>query len=480
MSTELRFSSFFDEPSPSAHESAASEGLSPSAPLSLFVLNSRVRAMLKHTMPQAYWITAEINEHRVASNGHCYMELVEKDADSGTVIAKARANIWNKSYLRLSSMFAHVAGRRLSAGIKVMVCVNVTFHELYGFSLNVIDIDPSYTIGDLAQRRQRIISQLEADGIIDLNKELTLPRMIRRVAVISSATAAGYGDFCKQIEQSGYAFQLSLFPAVMQGESVERSIIGALDRIAAEQDRWDVVVIIRGGGATTDLNGFDSYLLAANVAQFPLPVLTGIGHERDETIIDRVAHLRLKTPTAVAGFLIDSRKNEAEVLHELQQRLAVSAAARLHREQMRLENLSLQLARGAERSLALQGAQLKDLSHRFYFEAAAFVSRQQATLLSLSTQIRAAGQSLIAAEKVRLAKYPLRLRYGALQRLQATRHRQLLVEERLRLLSPEQILRRGYSITLCRGRIVRSADELRPGDELTTRLAQGTAKSIVE
>ena len=251
------------------------------AALSLFELNARVRAMLHHTLPDCYWVAAEISDLRVASNGHCYMELVQKDTFSGSLVAKARAMIWRQNYVMVRSHFEHATQQRLVAGIKVLVYVSVEFHELYGYSLNIVDIDPTYTLGDLAQRRQEIIRQLQDDGVMDLNKELPLPRVLRRIAVISSATAAGYGDFCNQLQQSGYDFTLKLFPAVMQGDKVERSVIDALNAIAAECDDWDVVVIIRGGGATTDLNGFESYLLATNVAQFPLPILTGIGHERD-------------------------------------------------------------------------------------------------------------------------------------------------------------------------------------------------------
>ena len=270
-----------------------------------------VHAVLQHTLPDTYWLAAEVGEMRVASNGHCYLEFVQKDEVGGTLLAKARGHIWRQGYVNISAQFRRATGQDLRAGLNVLAEVEVTFHELYGYSLRVVNIDPTYTLGDLAAQRQAIIRQLEADGVINLNKEIPLPRLIRRVAVISSATAAGYGDFCRQLEQSGYGFELQLFPAVMQGDGVEQSVIAALDRIAAEPGRWDVAVIIRGGGSSLDLHGFDTYLLAANVAQFPLPVLSGIGHERDDTLVDLVAHTRLKTPTAVAASPSPSTSNSS-------------------------------------------------------------------------------------------------------------------------------------------------------------------------
>ena len=290
-------------------------------PLRLSELNNLVRGVLEQTLDEAYWIVAEVSEMRVAANGHCYLEFVEKDASGTKFIAKARANIWRSTYDLLAPWFEQSTGHRLQAGLKVLVRVTATFHEVYGFSLNVIDIDPNYTLGDMERRRREILAQLREDGVLTLNKELELLRLTKRIAVISAATAAGYGDFCRQLEQSGFLFTTKLFPAAMQGEKVEESVINALDTVANEQADWDAVVIIRGGGAVSELSCFDSYLLAANVAQFPLPVLTGIGHERDDTVTDCVAHCKFKTPTAVAAFLIERRKDEWDLFSELSERL---------------------------------------------------------------------------------------------------------------------------------------------------------------
>lgn len=265
--------------------------------LTLYELNGLVRGTLERTLQAEYWLQAELSEVREAYNGHCYLEFVQKSVNGRDLVAKARGVIWAGMYRLLKPMFERETGRTLSPGLKVLVKVGVTFHELYGYSLTVTDIDPAYTLGDMARLRREILARLEADGILNDNKELSLPLSANRIAVISSATAAGYGDFCNQLLRNDYRlrFTVRLFPAVMQGEHVESSVLAALDAVMARQDDWDAVVIIRGGGATSDLSGFDTYLLAAACAQFPLPVITGIGHERDDTVIDLVAHTRVKT-----------------------------------------------------------------------------------------------------------------------------------------------------------------------------------------
>lgn len=450
------------------------------AALSLFELNARVRAMLHHTLPDCYWVAAEISELRVASNGHCYLELVQKDTFSGSLVAKARAMIWRQNYVMVSSHFEHATQQRLTAGIKVLVYVSVEFHELYGYSLNIVDIDPTYTLGDLAQRRQEIIRQLQEDGVMDLNKELPLPRVMRRIAVISSATAAGYGDFCNQLQQSGYDFTLKLFPAIMQGDKVERSVIDALDAIAAECDEWDVVVIIRGGGATTDLNGFESYLLAANVAQFPLPILTGIGHERDDTVIDLVANTRLKTPTAVAAFLIERRGNETALLQGLTERLLNAVQQRLSAEQNQLKALEQQLQYAVERQTMRQRQQFDTLAHRYELASTQYVGRQREQLTRLALRLEAFAQSDLQRERQRLQQQPLRIA-TAIERLLVQRHHQLeLLQRSVKLAGPDRILAMGFSITTHEGKAVRNAEDVKQGDELTTTFAHGSIKSIVK
>lgn len=403
--------------------------------LSLAELNNLVRQALELTMPDTFWVRAEIAELRVAVNGHCYMELVEHDERTGQISAKARANCWRNTYAFLRPRFERESGQRLQAGISVLVEVQVSFHPQFGYALVITDIDPTYTLGDAARRRQAILQQLTEDGVMDMNRELTLPCPIRRIAVISSQTAAGYGDFCNQLEQSGLPFHLKLFPATMQGEQVENSIIAALDAIAQEMDAWDAVVIIRGGGAVTDLNGYESYPLAANVAQFPLPVITGIGHERDETVIDLVAHTRLKTPTAVAAFLIEQWQSEIDTIIRLEQRLRMATTLYIEQSRRRLTDYNSRLSSQTYRQLS---------------------SAQQ-----------------------QIARHEQRLSHACLQLLRQQQHNLSLIEKSLQLADPQHILRQGYSITRINGKAVRDASQITPGDIITTTLSRGSIQSTV-
>ncbi|MBR4782862.1 MAG: exodeoxyribonuclease VII large subunit [Bacteroidaceae bacterium] len=288
--------------------------------LTLYQLNSLVRELLEGSFTDSYWVTAELSEVRESVKGHCFLELVEQGERGGAPRAKARAVIYSSLWPMLRLTFEDATGQTFRAGIKVQLQVDIAFSEAYGYSLIVRDIDPTYTLGSLALLRKQILEQLQSDGVIAMNKALSLPRPLQRIAVISSATAAGYGDFCKQLDGNpqGFAFRHRLFPAVMQGESTARSVIGALDAVAVEAELWDVVVIIRGGGAVSDLAGFEDYELAACCAQFPLPVITGIGHERDTTVLDFVANTSLKTPTAVAAFFIERMEDEARLLQQFE------------------------------------------------------------------------------------------------------------------------------------------------------------------
>ncbi len=426
--------------------------------LSLYELNSLVRGTLEMTFDRAYWLAAELSEVRVAANGHCYVEFVEKDKRGNALIAKARGNIWRGTYNLIATHFENETGRRLAQGMKVLVEVTPTFHELYGYSLNVSDIDPTYTMGDLARRRKEILAQLDADGVLTLNKELNLPRPLLRIAVISSDTAAGYGDFCDQLAQSGYAFRTKLFSAAMQGDGVEQSIIAALNRIAAEAERWDAVVIIRGGGAVSDLNGFDTYDLAANVAQFPLPILTGIGHERDDTVIDLVAHTRLKTPTAVAAFLVERQREEVEAVEELERNLLAAAALLLTQEKNCLQNIG----------------------HRFQIAASRYVGNAREDLLRLNARMESLTQQKLQAQHAKLESLSARLLPTLHQRLGIERQKLDYMEKLLRLAGPERILNMGFSLTLKNGKAVRDVRQLSPGDVVQTRFAQGSIESRVE
>ena len=291
----------------------------------LYELNRMVRSVLESSLDEEYWVVGELSDATQGYGGHFYGELIEKEEDGKRILARARVTCWARTYNLLSLRFQRDTGQTLHAGMKVRLLVRVTFHEQYGYALNMLDADSNFTLGDMAKRRREILEQLERDGILHDNQTLKLPRLLKRIAVVSAAGAAGYGDFCNQLAGNDYglAFTTRLFPAVMQGARVEETVSAALQAIADEAERWDIVVIIRGGGATGDLSDFDSYLLASCIAQFPLPVITGIGHERDETVLDYVAHTRVKTPTAAAAFIIDHQAQEAALLDDLYRRIAL-------------------------------------------------------------------------------------------------------------------------------------------------------------
>jgi exodeoxyribonuclease VII large subunit len=426
--------------------------------LTLYEINSLVRQTLELTLDAEYWVQAEIAELRV--NRHCYLELVQKDARGNGIVAKARAQVWAQVWAYIKPMFEETTGQVLSAGMQVLVKVQVTFHELYGYSLNVTDIDPTYTLGDIARRRQEILQQLKEEGIDTMNKELPLPRLLQRIAVISSASAAGYGDFCNQLNdnQRGLAFKTELFQAVMQGNEVERSVIGALNRIAERLDEWDVVVIIRGGGATSDLQGFDSLLLAENVAQFPLPIITGIGHERDDTVIDMIAHTRVKTPTAAAEFLIHHQAEELDMLEDLSARLTAQINLLLQNETNRLKLLASKIPVLFSTVKAREEMRLHRLS---------------AAMANSSIQNLEQAKSKVALQEKQMGLY-------ASQRLQNEGRRIELLESKLEGASPQRILRLGFSITRVGGKAVKDASEVKEGDEIETTLASGTLRSIVK
>ena len=427
-------------------------------PLSLFELNALVRKSVKLCLPDEYWVQAELSDVRTNYSGHCYLEFVQKDPRGNALVAKARGMIWSNIYGMLKPYFERETGQTFTSGIKVLVKVTVDFHELYGYSLTVVDIDPAYTLGDMARRRKEIIRRLEEEGVLTLNKELEMPLLPQRVAVISSVTAAGYGDFCNQLlnNSDGLVFYPHLFAAVMQGDKVEASVIAALNAVYKEVDRWDVVVIIRGGGATSDLSGFDTYDLAANCAQFPLPIITGIGHERDDTVIDMVSHTRVKTPTAAAEFLINRMRETASDLERYISYFHQTIPERIAHSKERLEQW---VARIPSR------VQMRLQHERF---------RQERMAVRMNT----AWQTRFLREEYRL-RLEQRLATAIEARLQRERHRLQLAQSQVEAASPELLLKRGYSLTLKDGKAVTDASALHPGDVLTTRVAKGEFKSKV-
>lgn len=407
-------------------------------PLTLYALNNMVRGAVSEGMPSRYWVTGELSEVREASNGHCYIELVQRDEVTQELVAKARGTIWSRIYSLLRPYFLEQTGEPFAAGLNVLLQVSVGFHELYGYTLDVCDIEPAYTVGDMARQRMLVIKRLTDEGVIDLNKELPFPLLPQRVAVISSATAAGYGDFCDQLASNryGFVFYPHLFQSPMQGNGVEQGIISALDRIAANIDMWDVVVIIRGGGATSELSCFDTYDLANNCAQFPLPIITGIGHQRDESVLDMVAHTRAKTPTAAAELLIHAMLEQETYMTSLMQGVVQGVQQRMDAEQQRLQGLLGRLPMAT--ALYLQGEKMR-----------------------LQTSL----QAVFSSAKMLIKEQQRRLD---------------VCNAALEAASPERILSLGYSITRVNGRVVRSIDDVVPGDEVTTEVAGGEFTSTVK
>lgn len=372
-----------------------------------------IQEIVENDLPNRYWVCAEIASMSV--RGHCYMELVEK-AENGILAAKVRATCWSNVYHLLSAYFLQETGQSLHTGLQVMLEVSVEYHAVYGLSLNVWNIDPTYTLGDLAKQRQATIQQLTEDGVMDLQKALQIPSLPRRVAVISSADAAGYGDFCDQLKHNrfGFKFHVQLYPAVVQGDTAARSVVQALNSIAALEEEWDVVVIIRGGGASTDMSCFDDYNLASHCAQFPQPIIAGIGHTRDVSVVDMVVHTSVKTPTAAAEWLIERVAEQVD----------------------RVGGLMLRLQRATQNA----------------------VSREKNRLLLYEQQIFNAVRGKAVRERGKLD----------------------LWMKTIELHSPERIFKMGYSLTMVNGKMVRSQSEVNEGDVLETHLHDGVIQSVVK
>ena len=406
--------------------------------ISLKELLLRVKVAINQCFPSTFWVTADVSDFHENANGHCYMELVQKNDSSKLIEAKVRAIIYAGNYQRLKNFFMMQTGQQLRAGMKILVEVAVSYHELYGMSCVIQDIDPTFTLGDMARKRQETIARLKADGVWDMNREVEMPSLIKRIAVISSASAAGFGDFCNQLENNGHGFnfKFQLFPAIMQGDQSASSVMAALDRVNEVRDDFDVVVIIRGGGATTDLLAFDEYELAFCVANFPLPIITGIGHERDESVTDMVAHTRCKTPTAVAAFIYEQMVAQENRLLSVEEGIRTLLTERLTNEHKRLDDYSQRIVRAC--------------SNRFVLENQKLAMIRQKLLLMFHNTI------------------------------QEQRHKIEMQENTLKHISPENILKRGYSITVLNGKVLKNAADASSGDELRTVLSNGELRSIVK
>ncbi|MCQ2374774.1 MAG: exodeoxyribonuclease VII large subunit [Salinivirgaceae bacterium] len=451
--------------------------------LSLSQLLTNVADAVKVNFPSSKWVVAEVNSISVARVGHCYLELVEKSAGfDSKIVAQVRANIWANNYRIIKQNFEMATGESLRVGMKILAYVRVDFSPTYGLSLIVQDIDPQYTIGDLAQQRAMVIKQLQDDGVIDMNKQIELPIVVQRIAIISSDSAAGWGDFKNQIESNdyGYKFDIQLFPALMQGEKSPQSIIAALDEVSQRFQDFDAVAIIRGGGARTDLSCFDQYDLAFHIAQFPLPVLTGIGHERDDSVADLVAHTRLKTPTAVAAFIIDRAANFMAEIQELADAIFDSVKSKLVDCTNAYKQQVHQFEMIVNQLLAKEKLELDNLHTSLHYSARHFVDSETIQLNNVTEKAKTAYKLPISVMHNKLDNIKLQLETSVVKCLSIKEKELVSTEIELRLHNPEEVTKYGFAVVSSKGQFVNSVSQLTQGARISIKLKDGEVDSIVE
>lgn len=450
--------------------------------LSLTELQLFIRDSLYTALPGLYWVTAEISDIRENYAGHCYLELVEKHPDEVNVRAKAKGIIWSNRLRFIKPLFESVTGDTLRPGIKILIHIKIEYHEIYGLSLIINDIDPAFTLGEMAMKRQQIIRKLEEEGIITMNKELDFPVLPQRIAVISSSGAAGYTDFIKHLtaNKPGYCFYTALFEAMMQGNETETSIKAAFDRIAENINLFDVVVIVRGGGSQTDLSWFDNYAIAYHITQFPLPVITGIGHEKDLSVTDIVAYRSEKTPTAVADFLIGSILNAEEHLIQLSSEISNTALEILEVSRERLNTSRMRLIPVAKISVSSERENLGSLIINLVSNGKGYLSHERSGIVEKTSLIRSGVKAVIALNRTRLKESSSVL--PARTSLYLSHNESIInnFNTSLGLLNPFNVLKRGYTITRLKGIILTSSGSTEPGDTIDTQFADGKISSLVK
>lgn len=448
---------------------------------SLAELVFQVKALLNQTFAQPVWIVAEIGELNVNYSGHCYMELIEKEEKTEKILAKCRATVWASAFRMIKPYFETTTRETLKAGLKVLLKVSVEFHEFYGFSLNVLDIDPSYTVGEMALKRLMVIEKLKSEGVYDMNKGLELPLVAQHIAIISSETAAGYGDFIQQLQANawGIAFNVQLFPALMQGDKAASSIIEAFNRVFEQIDDFDVVVIIRGGGSKIDLSCFDDYELAYTITQFPLPVITGIGHDRDESVADMVANTPLKTPTAVAEFLIDKADAMASWLADAYQHMVGLYNEAIQNERQLLSEVSLRLVSNVRHIFQLHENQLKNNDKRLKTGALQYVKTLQSQLQNHKNNLFTLSKSNLKQSQLLCQLYHSQLFKGGHNYLQHELKKLDFAQSKLNLINPQNVLKRGYSIVSFKGKALNNSHQVQPGDQVNIYLKTGKINAQV-
>ena len=444
-------------------------------------LQQEIKESLSESFPFAVWIVAEINTLTRHRSGHCYMELVQKSKTSNSIIAQARATVWANKFSFISAYFESETDRELAVGMNVMLQVTITYHEVYGMSLNVLGINPTYTIGDVERAKKEIIDRLINEGVFDMNKTQTLPAVIQNIAVISSSTAAGYGDFVNHLETNmhGYHINITLLEAAMQGEQTEISVLDALNRIGDEYENYDAVAIIRGGGSKNDLSWFDNYNIAYMVTQFPLPVISGIGHERDESIVDMVAHTRMKTPTAVANFIIDYNAQFEEQVDSTSSEIFGIAKEFLMSSEMYLNNMTMsimkvrtRLSKDTERCDRIMSEIRTGLNVR--------MKEEELKLNMIGNKLETSPKRLISEQESHLNGIKELISRTTKHRIEKANEKLSFLEHRLTLNDPRTILKRGYSITRINGKVVTNDLETNEGDIMETLLYDGKVTSVVK
>ena len=442
--------------------------------LSLHELQSSIKSAVHLNYPDYVWIHAELSQVSIAQNGHCYIELIEKKDEQ--VIAKSRATIWNFTFRMLKPYFESSTGYEFTSGIKISLKVSVEYHELYGLSLNVKDIDPSYTVGDIEIQRRKILNKLESDGIIDMNAEINLPLVVQNIAIISSSTAAGYGDWLDQIKknQYNYRFNYQLFEAKMQGGDTGKSVIIALDNIYNKEQDFDAVVIIRGGGSRMDLAGFDDYNLAANIAQFPLPIITGIGHERDESIADIVAHTSLKTPTAVAEFLINQVRTFELEIDGVSSNIVANVQEILDTQNHRLEISTLKIKQISKQTVDSNKQFLYSLGKHLLRETKSIKSQKNKELQFIKEQFYYQSKRIVNRKSEDLTSYKSKLIINSKDIFEKTKRRITQIEHLNKAFDPSQILKRGFAIIEQNNKIATNSKAINRSEKFKIIMQDGT------
>lgn len=450
--------------------------------LTLFEVSQRIQEALDSSFPTRIWVVAEISELKENRSGHCYLELVEKDENSDQPKAKARATIWAGTYRMLKPFFETSTQRRLGPGIKVLVLCDVNYHPLYGFSLNIQDIDPTFTLGDIEQKRQHTINLLIEEGVFDMNKGVGFPLLPKRVAVISSPTAAGFQDFSHQLDNNprGYVIHYKLYKATMQGEKAEDSIINALNQIYNDIDSWDVVVIIRGGGSQVDLGCFDNYNLATHIAQFPIPIITGIGHEKDITVADMVAHTRQKTPTAVAEYLLDHFNNAENWLIEAIDSFSDTISVLVKDKGNELDRVLSKTIPFALKKTANDRLKLERKMLQNFETINRKISSSKSFLINRIGDIHHHFNSNLYKHNQRITYLIDRIRIEPKKNMVLANDKLNFLAKNLNALNPETILKRGFSITYHNGKVLKSAHNIKNGEKIETHLSNGKIYSIIE